>query len=187
MNLIIIGPPGSGKGTQAKLLAEKFNLTHISSGELLRAVAATDTPKGKLLKDIMNRGELVPSETVLDVVSEKLKTLNGSFILDGTPRTVAQAEFMDSFFEESGINLDRVIVYDLVDDEAVKRMLSRAAIEGRADDTPEVMKNRVATYHKETEPIIAYYEAQGKVLHIDAAPSIEVILEDTVARLSSRA
>lgn len=184
MNLIIIGPPGSGKGTQAKLLAEKFNLIHVSSGELLRAVAATDTPKGKLLKDIMGRGELVPSETVLDVISEKLKSLDRGFILDGTPRTVAQAEFMDSFFKENNITLNQVIVYDLADEEAVKRMLSRAAIEGRADDTPEVMKNRIATYHKETEPIIAYYESQGKVLHIDAAPSIEVILEDTVKRLS---
>lgn len=186
MNLIIIGPPGSGKGTQAKLLAQKLNLTHVSSGELLRAAASEDSPKGQLLRDIMGRGELVPSETVLGVVADKLKSLNGEFILDGTPRTVAQAEFMDDFFAENKIVLDTVIVYELTDQIAQERMMSRAKLENRADDTPEVIKDRVAIYHKETEPIIEYYDKQGKVLRIDAAPSIEVILEDTLKKLETK-
>ncbi len=183
MNLIIIGPPGSGKGTQAKLLANRFGLTHVSSGELLRQEAASGSEKGKLLKQILEKGELVPSQTVQDLISEKLKSLTGGFILDGTPRTIAQAEYLDWFFKENKISLDKVLVYDLSDAVALERMLSRSKLEGRTDDTQVVMQSRLETYHKETEPIIAYYEGQGKVLHIDAAPSIEVILEETVKKL----
>lgn len=176
MNLILLGPPGSGKGTQAKLLADHFSLSHISSGQLLRQ-AAKENPA---IQAILDSGELVPFETVLSVIKPKL--VDG-FILDGTPRNLDQAEKLDQFFKDQHIDLDRVIYYDLPDEEGIKRLLSRAQKEHRSDDTPAVIQDRYEVYHQETQPLIDYYSQKNLLLTIDARPEVDTIFKNTLSEL----
>lgn len=184
MNLIELGVPGAGKGTQAKLLSEHFHITHISSGEALRQAAQQDTPKGQLIRELLATGELLPFDTVLEVITDLIKNSPDGFILDGTPRDLAQAEHMDWFFETEGIAVDHVLYYDLPDEIALERLLHRAEDSGRSDDTPETFKKRLEVYHQQTEPIIDHYRYQGKLIEIDARPSIEEIFQNTLQRLS---
>lgn len=176
MNLILLGPPGSGKGTQAKLLANHFNLKHISSGQLLRGAAKAD-PK---IQAILDSGDLVPFSIVLSVIEP---FLTNSFILDGTPRDQDQAKQLDSHFKDQGVTINHVIYYDLPDEEGTKRLLSRAQIENRSDDTPEVIKERYRVYHELTAPVINHYKAQGRLLTIDARPDVETIFKNTLNKL----
>ena len=183
MNLIILGPQGSGKGTQAKLLAEKYGLSHISSGELLREEAESGSEKGKLISKILNSGELMPFETVLEVLEPRLRAQTSGFILDGTPREMSQAEYLDSFLAELKINIDRVIVLDIPREESISRLAKRASLEGRSDDTPEAINERLELYQNKTLPVIDYYRKQGKILVIDGTPDIDTIHRDIVAKL----
>ena len=146
MNLIILGAPGSGKGTQADLLAEKFGLTHLSSGALLRKEAESGTPKGKLIADLLVTGALLPFETVLEVLEPALKAAKEGFILDGTPRDLHQSEYLDYFLKENDIRLDKVIYLDIPIEEGVKRIMKRADIEHRSDDNYESVKKRMEVY-----------------------------------------
>lgn len=184
MNLIILGAPGSGKGTQADLLAEKFNLKHLSSGELLRKEAKSGTEKGKLIADLLVTGKLLPFETVLEVLESALKNSPNGFVLDGTPRDLHQSEYLDHFLAENKIKLDKVIYLDIPVEEGVKRIMKRAEIEHRTDDTYEIVKKRMEVYEQETIPVINFYEKKGLLLKIDGTPDIQTIFKDIVTKLT---
>jgi adenylate kinase len=184
MNLIILGPQGSGKGTQAKLLSDKFGLKHISTGELLRDEAESGSEKGKIISEILKTGQLMPFETVVDVLEPALLSSKDSgFILDGTPRDQKQAEYLNWFLKEKGINIDKVILLDIPKEESLKRLTKRAEIEHRTDDTPEAINERLNIYESSTLPIIESYRSQGKLLVIDGTPDIETIFKDLVIKL----
>lgn len=183
MNLIILGAPGSGKGTQAELLAKKFSLTHLSSGQLLRQEVETGSPKGKLISALMVEGKLVPFETILDVLETALKQAS-SFILDGTPRDLHQAEYLDYFFKENKIKLDKVIYLDIPLEAGISRIMKRAEIEHRSDDNYESVKKRMEIYQQATMPVIDYYQKQGVLIKVDGTPEIPAIFQDIVNRLT---
>ncbi len=185
MNLIILGPQGSGKGTQAKLIAEKYGLTHLSSGELLRIEAESGSKKGKIIAKLLETGELLPFETVLDVLEPALKKSVSGFILDGTPRNVSQAEFLDSFLAERKINIDKVILLDIPREVSLDRLAKRAKLENRSDDTPEAINERLRLYHSKTVPVIEHYRKMGKLLEIDGRPDIDTIFKDICNKLDS--
>lgn len=179
MNLIILGPPGSGKGTQAKLLAQRLGITHISSGALLRQAAQSD-PK---LQTVLDSGQLVEFPIVLSVIQPQLTDSKG-FILDGTPRNVEQAQYLDQFFQKKGVSIDRVILLELPDQDTVIRLLKRAQQENRTDDDQDTIMERIRIYHEQTQPVIQHYQAQGKLLRIDGSPDIQTILQDILSKLT---
>lgn len=194
MNLIILGAPGSGKGTQADLLAEKFKLVHLSSGALLRKEAESGTEKGKLIADLLITGALLPFETVLDVLEPALRAATGGpqalsssngFILDGTPRNLHQTEYLDSFLAEMKVVLDKVIYLDIPIETGVARIMKRADIEHRSDDNYESVKKRMQAYEEETMPVIDFYQKKGMLLKIDGTPDIQTIFKDIVTRLTT--
>ncbi|MDR8391314.1 adenylate kinase [Aliifodinibius sp. S!AR15-10] len=175
MQIIIFGPPGAGKGTQAKKIAEEYEIPHLSTGEIFRSAIKNETPLGKKVKSILDAGDLVPDQTVVDLVEEELKKdkYEDGYILDGFPRTVPQAEAFDEILDSNGKTLDAFLVLEVPEQELVDRILSRG--EGRSDDTEEGIKNRLEVYEKETAPVLNYYKEQGKVNAIDGVGSIDEI------------
>ena len=175
---ILFGPPGAGKGTHAGAITQKYNLRHISTGELLRAEIAAGTKLGIEAKKLMDAGSLVPDSVVEGMIESAYDTVKGveGFLLDGFPRTIRQAEDLDAILLKRGAKVDGVISLMISDDTIRKRISGRALAEGRADDAdPEVIENRIRTYHSQTEPLIGYYKAQGKYHEIDLNEgSIEV-------------
>lgn len=174
---VLFGPPGAGKGTHATFVAEKYNLKHISTGELLRAEIAAGTELGKTAKSLIDAGSLVPDEVVegmIDSAFDRFQEFNG-FLLDGFPRTLAQAEALDAMLEKRGETLTGVVSIMISDDMVKARIQHRAAIEGRADDAnEETINNRIATYHNQTEPLIEYYKASGRYHEVNGeSPVIE--------------
>lgn len=182
MNLIILGPQGSGKGTQAKLLAEKFGLKHISTGDLLRAEAESGSEKGKLIAKILTTGELIPFDTIVELLEPVMKDTKG-FILDGTPRNIKQAEYLDWFMGENDIQIDKIILLNLPREVSLTRLSKRAETEHRTDDTPEAINERLNIYEKDTLPVIENYRSQGKLLEIDGTPDIQTIFTDIITKL----
>jgi adenylate kinase len=184
MNIILFGPPGAGKGTQAKLLQNEYNIPHLSTGDIFRAAIKNKTPLGVKVKSILDAGELVPDETVVDLVADELskEKYQDGYILDGFPRTVVQAEAFDAFLVKKNDSLDAFILLSVPEDELIKRILSRG--EGRSDDTEEKVKTRLKIYHDETEPVMKYYQAQNKVQKIDGMGSIDQIFERITTQLS---
>jgi adenylate kinase len=183
MRLILLGPPGAGKGTQAQRLVEKYRLAQLSTGEMLRAAVAAGTPIGRQAKDIMERGELVPDDVVVAIVADRIEEADArnGFILDGFPRTVAQAEALDRMLAEKGLGLDGVIELkvdeSVLADRVAKRvaeMLARGEAV-RSDDNPEALIKRLAAYRAQTEPLVAYYARKGSLKSVDGmAPIHEV-------------
>jgi len=184
MNLIILGAPGSGKGTQAKLIAEKFSLSHISTGQLLRAESENGTEKGQLVAKLLSQGGLLPFETVLDVLNPVILKAQAGFILDGTPRDLHQAEYLEYFFNQNNLNLDKVLYLDIPKDESLKRLLKRAETEHRSDDNSQTILHRLEVYQKDTLPVINYYQSKGLLIKIDGTPDIQTIFLDIVNHLS---
>ncbi len=185
MNLIILGPQGSGKGTQAKLLAEKLGYIHVSSGSRLREFAKGNSPKAKLIADLLTTGELLPFDTVMEVIEPDLLNAPKGFILDGTPRDVMQAEYLDWYLGERKLKIDQVILLDIPRAVSLDRLAKRAKIENRSDDTPEAIQERLSIYEHETLPVVDHYRKQGKLIEIDGTPDIQTIFADIVSKLES--
>ena len=177
---ILFGPPGAGKGTQAGAMAEKFNLRHISTGELLRSEIAAGTPLGLKAKALIDDGNLVPDEVVEGMIEDKFNTVTGvdGFLLDGFPRTEAQAVVLDEILERRGEALSGVISIMIPDSMVMDRIRHRAEIEGRADDArDEVIRHRIETYHSKTEPLISFYKASGRYTEVDGTGTVEEVRE----------
>lgn len=213
MNIILLGPPGAGKGTQARRAEEKFRLRQLSSGDMLRAAVAAGTEVGKRAAEYMERGALVPDAVIVGVVLERIAAggAGEGIILDGFPRTVAQAEALDKQMSETGLRIDAALVIAVDDDKLVERVSGRftcaACGEGyhdrfrqprtpgvcdkcggteftrRNDDNAEAMRTRLAAYHAQTKPLIAYYRAQGRVFEIDGEQTIDQVARDIAAAL----
>lgn len=170
---VLFGPPGAGKGTQAGAMVERYNLCHLSTGELLRAEIAAGTPLGLQAKSLIEAGNLVPDSVVEGMIEAKFRDTKGvdGFLLDGFPRTIAQAQALDKMVEVTGC-----ISIMIPDSLIQERIAHRAHIEGRADDArPEVVENRIRTYHAKTEPLIEFYQNAGKYYEIDGTGSIEEV------------
>ena len=170
---ILFGPPGAGKGTHAGAIALKYNLKHLSTGELLRAEIAAGTPLGIKAKDLIAAGSLVPDEVVEGMIENAFDTITGvdGFLLDGFPRTLPQAEALDAILEKRGEKVDAVISIMIPDSLVYERIAGRAKIEGRADDaSPEIIAHRIQTYHAQTEPLKEYYRAAGNYYEVDGYP-----------------
>jgi adenylate kinase len=175
---ILFGPPGAGKGTQAGSMAEKYNLCHLSTGALLRSEIAAGTPLGLKAKALIEAGELVPDEVVEGMIKARCESAEGidGFLLDGFPRTVSQAETLKSMLAERGEEVTAVISIMIPDSLIMERISHRAMIEGRADDAaPEIVENRIKTYHEKTEPLIEYYRNEGSYKEIDGVGTIEEV------------
>ncbi len=212
MNLVLLGPPGAGKGTQAKLLQDSRSLLKLSTGDMLRAAVAAGTELGRKAGDIMERGQLVPDNMVIELIAEHIDEDEGrGFILDSFPRTIAQAEALDRLLKERGKQLDLVIVMGVDDEALIERIAGRFACatcgEGyhdvykmpkvagvcdrcgstqfvrRRDDNEEVVRSRLSAYHAQTEPLIDYYSGQGKVRTVDGMKDIGTVEKEIEAAL----
>jgi len=178
VNFLIFGPPGSGKGTQSVKLAEKFNLTHLSTGDMLRAEIAAGTELGQKMSSIMSKGELVPDEVVIEMIAKKIDTTKGSsgFLFDGFPRTVAQTIALEKMLNERKMKIDTMLVLEVEHDELVKRLVLRADLSGRPDDKdPAVIENRIDVYKEKTEPIINYCREKGIYQPVNGMGTIDDI------------
>ena len=177
-NLILFGPPGAGKGTQSEYLIEKFGLTHLSTGDILRSEIAAKTPLGLKAKELMDQGNLVGDDVVIGMIQSKLESNKDAkgYIFDGFPRTKAQAEALDNLVNELGTSIHLLIALEVEEEELKDRLLKRGLESGRADDqNEEIIQNRIAEYNKKTLPIIEYYKAQGKYEGIQGMGSIDEI------------
>ena len=210
MNIILFGAPGAGKGTQAKLLVEKYGIPQISTGDMFRAAIANGTELGKKAKTYMDDGQLVPDDVTIGIVEERLakEDCGKGFILDGFPRTLHQAEELQKILDKLGKTIDKVVVLDVDDNEILERITGRRMsrktgkiyhikynppvdekeedLEQRADDNEETVKNRLAIYKEQTEPVLGYYKKQGKVFEIDCIKKgLEKITEDIIEILEN--
>jgi adenylate kinase len=182
MNLILFGPPGAGKGTQAKILQDGLGLVQLSTGDMLRAAVAAGTELGKRCKAIMDRGDLVPDDVVIGIIAERLDKPDCAkgAIFDGFPRTVAQAKALDAMLLGRHSRIDSVIELKVDDEAMVGRMESRIRENpgaARADDTPETLRNRLGVYHKNTAPLLDFYRGQGKLASVDGMAPISKVSE----------
>jgi adenylate kinase len=186
MRLILLGPPGAGKGTQAQRLIQKYGIVQLSTGEMLRSAVAAQTPIGLQAKDIMASGSLVPDEMVIGIISDRLDQpdMKNGFILDGFPRTVPQAEALDELLKKKHIKLDAVVELRVNESALLNRVETRVAEmrargeEVRVDDTPEVLSKRLASYRTLTEPLIHYYSERRKLLTVDGMMTIEHVTRE---------
>jgi adenylate kinase len=193
MRLILLGPPGAGKGTQAQRLVHKYNIVQLSTGEMLRAAVAAETPIGLQAKDIMASGALVPDEVVVSIISDRLDQpdMKNGFILDGFPRTVPQAAALDDLLRKKHIKLDAVVELRVNESALLSRVETRVAEmrargqEVRIDDTPEVLSKRLASYRSMTEPLIHYYSERRKLLTVDGMMTIEHVTREINRILSA--
>ncbi len=214
MRIVLFGPPGAGKGTQAGLLSEKYGSAHISTGDILREAVANKTEVGLKAKGYMDKGELVPDEVVIAIAKEKLSSIGDKgFILDGFPRTIAQAQALDEALAEIGKPLDAVVNLQVDDEELVRRLSGRRVcpscgepyhtdskrprVEGkcdkcgadlvhRADDQPDAIRNRLKVYNTQTSPVLGYYEQRGVLRNIPATGGIGEILDRVAAALGAQ-
>ena len=180
LNIVLFGAPGAGKGTQAVMLAKKFELVHLSTGDLLRKEIAAGTELGKQAQNFTDKGELVPDELIIGVIRSQMEQNAGvkGFIFDGFPRTTAQAEALDRMLAEMNVQITAMIAMEVDNEELVKRLQIRGESSGRADDlSMNVIRNRIDVYHQKTKPLIGYYDAQGKYYPIDGMGEIADIFE----------
>ncbi|MCB0657230.1 MAG: adenylate kinase [Saprospiraceae bacterium] len=184
LNLILFGPPGSGKGTQAIKIAEAYGLIHISTGDLFRYEMSHNTPLGLKAKEYISEGKLVPDEITIGMLANKLdQHLDAKgFILDGFPRTIPQAEALDTLFESHGWHINMLLALDVSEDEIVTRILKRGETSGRSDDTDEsVIRNRIHEYEAKTAPLYAFYDDRNKAYTFNGIGSIEEIFQGLCA------
>ena len=181
MRIIFIGPPGAGKGTQAQRLVETYRMAHLSTGDMLRAARDAKTEVGQKANQYMSAGELVPDDIIVAIIAERLQEpdCRQGYLLDGFPRTIAQAEELDKMLAEKRTPLDVVLELRVPEDELFKRLAGR----GRADDTPEVIRQRLVAYHEQTKPLLEYYSQRDLLRSIDGLGAIEEILDRAKAVL----
>ncbi|HYF32042.1 MAG TPA: adenylate kinase [Chitinophagaceae bacterium] len=187
-NLILFGPPGSGKGTQSEKLIEKYGLIHLSTGNLLREEIASRTELGMAAKNFMDKGQLVPDEVVLGMIACALDNnvhANG-FLFDGFPRTVAQAEGLDAMLEERGSGISLVLALEVGSEELVQRLVNRGKTSGRSDDNEEVIRARISEYESKTAPVADHYAKMGKVVHVKGEGSIEEIFDVLCRQINTK-
>ncbi|MBT8190989.1 MAG: adenylate kinase [Saprospiraceae bacterium] len=178
INLILFGPPGSGKGTQAKMLVEKYGLTHISTGDLFRNEIGNGTPLGLKAKAFMDAGKLVPDEVTIGMLENRVNETNNQkgYILDGFPRTINQSEALDKFFESRNTEVTHLLALEVTDEEIIKRLLERGKTSGRPDDAnEEVIKDRIVEYNAKTSQVFDYYAKQEKSQSVNGIGSIDEI------------
>jgi adenylate kinase len=216
MRIVLMGPPGAGKGTQAQRLAEQLDMTHLSSGDIFRAEKASGSELGKQVSEIMARGELVPDDVVVEIMAKAVSEVEGGLLLDGFPRTVAQAEALDQTLAGLGLTLDGVVLITLDDESIVARITGRRScpdcgkgfhveympsargefcddcsgdveLSQRDDDSEQVVRERLAAYRKQTEPVIAYYRDSGKVemIEVDGSMSPDEVTEDLKQKMTA--
>ena len=191
MNIILLGPPGAGKGTQARKLVDDRNMIQLSTGDMLRAARTSGTAMGKTVAAVMDRGELVTDEIVIGLIREQLESGgdHGGFIFDGFPRTLAQADALGDLLADMGQSLDHVIELQVNDDVLVERVLGRAAEtvasggQARADDNADSLRTRLLAYYKQTSPLIGYYHAKGDLTSLDWLASVDVVADSIAAVL----
>lgn len=180
LNLVLFGPPGAGKGTQAKFLEQRYGIRQLSTGDMLRDAIAKQTQLGIEAKAYMNRGELVPDEKVIGIINECLDAQRESngFIFDGFPRTRRQAEQLDAMLSERGMKIDAMLLLEVPKEELLKRIMIRGRASGRADDQDEsIILNRIKVYEEQTRPVAEFYKAQGKLRAVDGVGAIGTITE----------
>lgn len=187
MNLILFGPPAAGKGTQAKRLTAERGFVQLSTGDMLRAARKSGSELGQRVAAIMDAGSLVSDEIVIALIEEALNTHKGApgFIFDGFPRTVAQAEALDSMLAKHGQQIDRVVRLEVEPQKLMDRVAKRFAEEGRADDNPEAYKVRLDAYLAQTAPLVPYYETQGKIRGVDGMADVESVSRAIVTALDA--
>ena len=182
MRILILGPQGSGKGTQAKLMAAVYGVPHIATGDMFRAAMAERSELGERVRPFYDTGDLVPDDLTIELIRERLTGEDG-FVLDGFPRTLPQAEALDAMLDEIGKPLDVVLLLEVSDEVALERLLARLALEGRADDTPDAIRNRLGLYHERTEPVVERYRAEGRLVTVDGEQGVDevaVAIEDAL-------
>jgi adenylate kinase len=188
MKLLLIGPPGAGKGTQASKLSEVFGIPAISTGDIFRENVKNQTPLGLEAKSFMDSGEYVPDELTNKLVRDRLQNpdcVNG-FLLDGYPRTNDQVDYLDSILKQTDSQLDAVIQLTADTDEVVRRLAKRAIEQGRSDDTEEVLRNRLSVYEAQTAPLITIYASRGKLIKVDGLGEIQQVTERIVEALNAK-
>ena len=185
MNLLVLGPQGSGKGTQASRLAEEREIPHVSTGDMFRASIAARTPLGRRVEPILASGELVPDELTVALIRERLSEPDATrgFVLDGFPRNLAQAEALDAMLTEIDRELDLVLFFDLDQVTSTERLRKRAVIEGRDDDTPDAIARRLELYHEQTAPLVELYRASGRLVPIRAERTIDEVANEIAEAL----
>jgi len=168
LDVLLLGVQGSGKGTQAKRLASEYDIAHLSTGDMLRQAIAEGTELGRRVKPVLEAGDLVPDDLMIELIRGRIQSPDtaGGFILDGFPRTMAQADALDSMLAEIDRPLSVVLELQVPDDVAIARLRKRAAEEGRSDDTPEAIANRIDLYHRETKPLVSHYRLAGNLVGI---------------------
>jgi adenylate kinase len=184
-----VGPQGAGKGTQAMRIASEYGVPHISTGDLFRSAVAAGTELGTKVAPILAAGELVPDEITVALIREKLADADG-FILDGFPRNLAQAGALDEMLAEVGQPLDIILLVEIDDATSRARLVKRAQIEGRVDDTPEVIETRLANYHEQTEPLVEHYRTTGKLVKVHGERTIDEVwaeIQDALEQVEARA
>ena len=187
MKIIMLGAPGAGKGTQAKMIAEKYGVPHISTGDIFRANIKNGTELGAKAKEYMDKGLLVPDELVVDLVIDRFKAADCAkgYILDGFPRTIPQAEALKVMLKERGQDISVMIDLDVPEDELMTRLIKRGKDSGRADDNEETIKKRLVVYNTQTAPLKDFYKGEGKYQHINGLGSMEAIFEDICKAVSA--
>ena len=177
MKILLLGPQGSGKGTQAKRISAEYSIPHIATGDILRDAIAQETPLGREVKPIVENGRLVSDELMTALIRERLEAddATNGFVLDGFPRTLAQAEALDAMLREIARELSIVFELQISDEGCTERLLKRAHDEGRKDDTPDVIARRLEIYHRETEPLVEHYRAQGIGVGVQADATVNEV------------
>ena len=187
MRILILGPQGSGKGTQATLIAAAHGVPHVATGEILRSAVADGSELGLRVRPILERGDLVPDDLMVELIRARLAGEDG-FVLDGFPRTVPQAEALDAMLDEIGKPLDVVLLLEVSDDVSLARLLGRRAAEGRTDDAPDAIRNRLRLYHELTEPVVERYRTQGTLAPVDGEQPVDDVareIEDALGRVGA--